>query len=422
LIFWFFFIKKKEQEVTSGIMGLITNNLNTAAIGETGVLAGVVDNLNTELAATALVNTQNTNAPKAYLQYILFDDAYEVVDHGYELVSSAASGAFETLNITASIESDGYLYAYLVNESEIDVHFDNLTVSVLGLQVQSRTEYYPYGLVLSEWKHEDADLYRFSFQGAYSERDTVTNWNHFQLREYDARLARWLIVDPYRQHYSPYLSYSNNPINVVDPDGGLDDHIYSVDKNGKVVLEVETCDNFDILVTKADFDLGDLSCGIEISNQNILSRLAQPRIDFKGYYTTSRTKSEMAELFYFVSNNTNVEWGFDAFQVRGTPLYAVRTSNNNSFVKTLYGVSGVDKFNLLWTIHSHPDPQGTAGASGYKNSMDMGNINRLKKQFDEMGIALPSHYVYFKKNSTLYQFTPDNPSIYVRPVKNACDF
>jgi RHS repeat-associated protein len=209
--------------LTSGIMGLITNNLNTGAIGEAGVLAGVVDNLNTELAATALVNTQNTNAPKAYLQYILFDDAYEVVDHGYTLVSDAANGAHETLTLTADIESDGYLYAYVVNESEIDVHFDNLTVSVLGLQVQSRTEYYPFGYVLSEYKHPDADLYRFGYQGQFAERDTVTQWSHFQLREYDARLARWLIVDPYRQHYSPYLAMGNNPLFLIDPNGGIDE-------------------------------------------------------------------------------------------------------------------------------------------------------------------------------------------------------
>jgi RHS repeat-associated protein len=207
--------------LTSGIMGLITNNLNTGAIGEAGVMAGIVDNLNTELAATALVNTQNAIAPKAYLQYILFDDAYEVVDHGYTLVSDAANGTHETLTLTADIESDGYLYAYLVNESEIDVHFDNFMVSVSGMQVQSRTEYYPFGYVLSEWKHGDADLYRYGYQGQFAERDTVTQWNHFELREWDSRIGRWLITDPYRQYASPYVGMGNNPVNLIDPDGGF---------------------------------------------------------------------------------------------------------------------------------------------------------------------------------------------------------
>jgi RHS repeat-associated protein len=72
-------------------------------------------------------------------------------------------------------------------------------------------------------KHPDADLYRFGYQGQFAERDTVTQWSHFQLREYDARLGRWLVPDPYREFYSPYLAMGNNPINTIDPDGGCTD-------------------------------------------------------------------------------------------------------------------------------------------------------------------------------------------------------
>jgi RHS repeat-associated protein len=93
----------------------------------------------------------------------------------------------------------------------------------------SRTEYYPFGYVLSEYKHPDADLYRFGYQGQFAERDTVTHWNHFELREWDSRLGRWMVPDPYRQFYSPYVGMDNNPVNQLDPDGG-----FSTD-NGEVV-------------------------------------------------------------------------------------------------------------------------------------------------------------------------------------------
>jgi hypothetical protein len=33
-------------------------------------------------------------------------------------------------------------------------------------------------------------------------------------------LGRWLSVDPYGQYDSPYLGMGNNPINLIDPDGG----------------------------------------------------------------------------------------------------------------------------------------------------------------------------------------------------------
>ncbi len=43
----------------------------------------------------------------------------------------------------------------------------------------------------------------------------------FQLRLWDGRLGRWLSPDPMGQYSSPYLGMGNNPIGMIDPDGGL---------------------------------------------------------------------------------------------------------------------------------------------------------------------------------------------------------
>ncbi len=61
--------------------------------------------------------------------------------------------------------------------------------------------------------------YRFGYQGQYAEKDSLTNWNSFQARNYDPRFGRWLIGDPVGQYASPYVSVGNNPIMGVDPDG-----------------------------------------------------------------------------------------------------------------------------------------------------------------------------------------------------------
>ncbi len=42
----------------------------------------------------------------------------------------------------------------------------------------------------------------------------------FQLRLWDGRIGRWLNPDPYGQNYSPYMGMGNNPISMIDPDGG----------------------------------------------------------------------------------------------------------------------------------------------------------------------------------------------------------
>ena len=52
-------------------------------------------------------------------------------------------------------------------------------------------------------------------------RPNATGWNHFELREYDGRIGRWTNPDPKRQFANPYIAYGNNPINIIDPDGGF---------------------------------------------------------------------------------------------------------------------------------------------------------------------------------------------------------
>ena len=41
-----------------------------------------------------------------------------------------------------------------------------------------------------------------------------------ELRMYDGRVGRWMTTDPYSQYFSPYLAMGNNPIQMIDPDGG----------------------------------------------------------------------------------------------------------------------------------------------------------------------------------------------------------
>src|SRR5690606_41204605 len=68
----------------------------------------------------------------------------------------------------------------------------------------------------------DESVYRFGYQGQFAEEDEETGWYHFELREYDAVIGRWLVPDPYGVHWSPYVAMNNSPMNAVDPDGGCE--------------------------------------------------------------------------------------------------------------------------------------------------------------------------------------------------------
>jgi len=49
-------------------------------------------------------------------------------------------------------------------------------------------------------QNTDESEYRYSYQGQYAEKDEETGWNHFELREYDPIIGRWLVPDPMGQH------------------------------------------------------------------------------------------------------------------------------------------------------------------------------------------------------------------------------
>jgi RHS repeat-associated protein len=61
----------------------------------------------------------------------------------------------------------------------------------------------------------------YLYQGAYSELDDDIGWNYFALRNYDAQIGRWVQQDPYQEFATPYTYVGNDPINLIDPSGGL---------------------------------------------------------------------------------------------------------------------------------------------------------------------------------------------------------
>ena len=100
------------------------------------------------------------------------------------------------------------------------VWFDDVKVTHTYSRVTQASDYYAFGSVMREQKSPDDLVYRYGYQGEYSEKDLETGWNHFELREFDAVVGRWTAVDPEGQFHSPYIGMGNNPINGTDPDGG----------------------------------------------------------------------------------------------------------------------------------------------------------------------------------------------------------
>jgi len=157
-----------------------------------------------------------------------------------------------------TMSGDGFVRLTLGCTSTTDeAYFDNLTVNITNTvetsdvvsEVLSSSDYYPFGLRMS-YADRPSETYRYGYQGEFAEEDDETGFNHFEARDYDPVIGRWMVTDPARQHFSPYLSMGNNPISSVDPNGG-EDIIHM--RNGEEVSRIKTDDNYDIVIHEFDF-------------------------------------------------------------------------------------------------------------------------------------------------------------------------
>ena len=134
--------------------------VNGAAVGELG--GSLADAVGDELPSALASVPGEAGQPKAYLQYIFLNQSYEGAGSGAQAVTAPGG----TIALDFSPTEDGYLYVYVVNESQKDVFFDDLTFSIEGTWVVRRTDYYPFGTVAKVWyspEQTQQEAYRFGY-------------------------------------------------------------------------------------------------------------------------------------------------------------------------------------------------------------------------------------------------------------------
>ena len=155
-------------------------------------------------AQNIALTVRNQNTLQKYLNTFVSDSSNE-----YRFSTSTAAPTLITLYIPAGQAAPGSQF-----------HIDDLQVTET-LETESAADYYPFGWTMPGRSYTAGTKPRYGYQGEYAEQDPETGWNHFPLRQYDPRMGRWMVPDPYGQYFSPYLAMGNNPISFIDPDGGL---------------------------------------------------------------------------------------------------------------------------------------------------------------------------------------------------------
>jgi RHS repeat-associated protein len=120
--------------------------------------------------------------------------------------------AYLTFSLTSTYPAFENIY-YLDNISVI-----NTTTSTVPIMLAYK-DYYPFGMGMPNRNIEGQ--YPYAFQG--QEKDPETGMEAFEARLWDARIGRWITIDPAGEFFSPYLGMANNPVSVIDPDGRCTD-------------------------------------------------------------------------------------------------------------------------------------------------------------------------------------------------------
>jgi hypothetical protein len=152
---WYKTTSGQTPNAPTGIVTALLNALNTSVGGLAGSKASAAE-LNAANAfvpgANMFLNSQtagsNSNSPRAYLNWVLFDEQFNYVSSssGFEQVPAEAyynNGSIPNNNTklhvrnNMPIDKNGFLYVYVSNETpNIDVFFDNLQVTHVRGQIQ----------------------------------------------------------------------------------------------------------------------------------------------------------------------------------------------------------------------------------------------------------------------------------------------
>lgn len=171
----------------------------------------------------------NADRPKAYLNFVLFDEQFKLVDEnsGVKQVKATPDELQTLSQDKMTVKKTGFLYVYTSNESIQDVYFDNIILGINSGPLLEETHYYPFGLTMAgissnALKGSSYPENKKKFTSQELEDGLDLNWYQFKYRSMDPQIGRFMQIDPLSSKYSsntPY-AYAENKVTMgIDLEG-----------------------------------------------------------------------------------------------------------------------------------------------------------------------------------------------------------
>ncbi len=190
--------------------------------GEGGL---IYNGVTSAFGAFGLGGNAGDQVPAAYLNYILFDKNYKLLDMGWQPVTAQSSWNKAKISLSPiQIKEEGYVFVYLTYENQSNnwVYFDDMDVIHTKTNVIQYNEYYAFGLQTNaSWTRVDEQPNQYLYNSG-SELNATTGWYETMFRDYDPAIGRFMQVDALAAAYaqwSPYAYAMNNPVLMNDPTG-----------------------------------------------------------------------------------------------------------------------------------------------------------------------------------------------------------
>ncbi len=207
--------------ITNGTNGYSSENINIPGLAP-GTINALLSPANYNLYEDIKADATDPAYPRAYLNLLVFDENMELQPTLSKVLQlRGVHSTWHELDLGYyEAKANGFILAYLSNESVIDVYVDNEVLMHVKGRLLQEQHYYPHGMLFSKpVATTPAVQNNHLYQTKGLQEELGLELHDFHARQYDAQIGRFWAVDPMNEFPSGYTGMGNDPANLLDPTG-----------------------------------------------------------------------------------------------------------------------------------------------------------------------------------------------------------